>query len=96
MAIQKLQPAFKFNEEQIKQLKQIAPEAFRDNTLDFNILYESLAENISDDEFENEHYGLNWPGKKKSKIAASLKPISSLSFTPSLSHLSDTTNNIFL
>jgi adenine-specific DNA-methyltransferase len=67
MAIQKIQPSYKFNEEQLKQLRQIAPEAFKDNILDFNTLYEALAESIGDDEFETEHYGLNWPGKKNAK-----------------------------
>ena len=67
MAIQKIQPSFKFNEEQLKQLRQITPEAFKDNILDFNALYESLADFIEDDEFEIEHYDLNWPGKRDAK-----------------------------
>lgn len=52
MAIQKIQPSYKFNEEQLKQLRQIAPEAFKDNILDFNTVYEALADSIGDDEFE--------------------------------------------
>lgn len=72
MALQKIQPSFRFNEEQLKQLRQIAPEAFRDNMLDFNTLYEALADSIGDDHFETEHYGLNWPGKKDAKKITTL------------------------
>jgi adenine-specific DNA-methyltransferase len=68
MTLQKLQPSFKLNEEQLKQLRQIVPEAFQDNILDFNALYEALADQIEEDEFKMEHFGLSWPGKKKAKI----------------------------
>lgn len=80
MAIQKLQPSFKINEVQLKQLRQIAPEAFRDNILDFNTLYEALAESIEDDEIENEHFGLSWPGKRKAKKLATLPAKFSLDY----------------
>lgn len=96
MAIQKIQPSYKFNEEQLKQLRQIAPEAFKDNILDFNTVYEALADSIGDDEFETEHYGLNWPGKRKSKVAASIKPTTSLSPVHKLSLDYENTNNIFI
>lgn len=67
MAIQKIQPSYKFNEEQLKQLRQIAPEAFKDNILDFNTLYEALSDSLEDDELEMEHFGLTWPGKERQK-----------------------------
>jgi len=72
MAIKKLKPTFKFNEEQIKQLRQIAPEAFKDNVLDFNTLYEALSDFLEDDNFQTENYSLMWPGKSDAKkVAAS-------------------------
>ena len=91
MAIQKIQPSYKFNEEQLKQLRQIAPEAFKDNILDFNTLYEALAEIIGDDDFDTEHYGLNWPGKRKAKIA--LSKSARLTLSPNV--ISDS-KNIFI
>jgi len=71
MAIEKLQPSYKFNEEQLKQLRQIAPEAFMDNILDFNTLYEVLSDSLEEDDFHIEYFGLMWPGKTDArKIAA--------------------------
>lgn len=67
MPVQKLRPTYKFNEEQLKQLREIAPEAFKDNLLDFNALYEALADEIADDDLDIEHYGLQWPGKRDAK-----------------------------
>lgn len=78
MAIQKIQPSYKFNEEQLKQLRQIAPEAFKDNAVDFNSLYEALADSIEDDTLDSEHYGLNWPGKRNAKKALTIPPKATL------------------
>jgi adenine-specific DNA-methyltransferase len=96
MAIQKIQPSYKFNEEQLRQLRHIAPEAFKDNILDFNALYEALADSISDDEFEIEHYGLNWPGKKEAKKMCFLPPQGSIAHVENLGELSNSRNNIFI
>jgi adenine-specific DNA-methyltransferase len=78
MAIQKIQPSFKFNVEQLQMLKYIAPEAFKDNILDFNTLYEALADTLEEDEFDKEQFGLIWPGKKAAKKMLTTKPNSSL------------------
>jgi hypothetical protein len=57
---------YKLNEEQLSQLKQIVPEAFKDNILDFNSLYEALSDFIEDDnEADIEQFGLSWPGKRQ-------------------------------
>ncbi|HRG20497.1 MAG TPA: site-specific DNA-methyltransferase [Saprospiraceae bacterium] len=96
MALQKIQPSYKFNEEQLKQLRQIAPEAFKDNILDFNTLYEALADSIGDDEFETEHYGLNWPGKKDSKKIAAILSKGTLIPFPSDGVEPETSRNIFI
>lgn len=78
MAIQKIQPSYKFNEEQLKQLRQIAPEAFKDNILDFNTLYEALSDSLQDDDFQTEHFGLMWPGKTDAKKMAAVPSRGSL------------------
>jgi hypothetical protein len=67
MAIEKLQPSFKFNEEQLTQLFEIVPEVFNDNILNFNSLYEALEDSIQEDDLQSEHYGLYWPGKALAK-----------------------------
>jgi len=78
MAIQKLQPSFRFNEEQLLQLKYIVPDAFKDNALDFNALYEALTDYLEEDEFDKEQFGLIWPGKQVAKKMLTQKPKSSL------------------
>lgn len=96
MAIQKIQPSYKFNEEQLKQLSEIAPEVFNDNMLNFNALYEALADNISEDEFETEHYSLNWPGKTLAKrLAASPAKVSLIPMFPDYNQ-NESSGNIFI
>ena len=50
MPIKKLRPSFNFDEEKINKLKEIAPEAFADNRINWEVLKESLGEYLEDDE----------------------------------------------
>jgi adenine-specific DNA-methyltransferase len=97
MAIAKLQPSYKFNEEQLKQLRQIAPEAFMDNILDFNALYEALSDTIVDDiEVDDETYGLLWPGKTKAKRIAHIPPFGTIVPNAENSFNSSSSSNILI
>lgn len=96
MAIQKIQPSYKFNEEQLKQLRLIAPEAFKDNILDFNALYEALADSIEDDDFQTEHFGISWPGKIAAKKITATPAYGTLAPVPERSYLEGSTSNIFI
>jgi len=96
MAIQKIQPSYKFNEEQLKQLRLIAPEVFKDNILDFNTLYEALADSIEDDDFQTEHFGISWPGKIAAKKITATPAYGTLSPVSERSYLEDSTSNIFI
>ena len=97
MAIQKLQPSYKFNEEHLKQLRQIAPEAFNDNILDFNTLYELLSDTITDDiEIDDETYGLLWPGKTKAKRTAHIPPLGTIVPNDKSSFNSSDSKNILI
>jgi len=73
---QKLRPSYKFNEEQLDQLKQIVPEAFKDGMLDINSLYDALSDYNEEDslDMDDNFYGLYWPGKRQAKRAASIPP----------------------
>ena len=42
MPIEKIRPTFSFDEEKLKQLKQIAPESFADNQVNWDVLKEAL------------------------------------------------------
>jgi adenine-specific DNA-methyltransferase len=92
----KLTAKYKLNEEQIKQLKQIVPEAFKDNELDFNSLYEALSDFIDDDEVDIEQFGLSWPGKRAAKRAAAIPPVGTLVPIPGDGVDEETTRNIYI
>ncbi len=80
-------------EEKLKKLKEIIPEAFTENKVDWEKLKAALGEDI---EFKNERYVLNWAGKSysfrvlQSPTTATLVPErdESINF--------DTTENIFI
>jgi len=80
-------------EEKLKQLKEIIPEAFTENKIDWEKLKAALGDDI---EFKNERYVLNWAGKSdafrvlQSATTATLIPAKdeSVNF--------DTTENVFI
>jgi len=93
----KLTSPYKLNEEQLKQLKQIVPEAFKDNILDFNNLYEALSDFLEDDENTDlEQFGLSWPGKRQAKRAAAIPPVGTLVPVPGDGVDEETTKNIYI
>jgi adenine-specific DNA-methyltransferase len=95
--MEKFASKYKLNEEQLNQLKQIVPEAFRDNILDFNNLYEALSDFVENDEDTDiEQFGLTWPGKRKAKRAAAIPPVGTLVPVPGDGVDEDTTRNIYI
>jgi adenine-specific DNA-methyltransferase len=75
MAHEKLRPSYFFDEERIKQLKQIAPECFEDGEINFDTLRENLGDFTQHEEDPDlEHFGLFWPGKRDARKAAALPP----------------------
>jgi adenine-specific DNA-methyltransferase len=77
---QKFDNSFRLNEEQIEQLKQIVPEAFRDGLVDIGALSDALSDYSGDTvlDIDENLYGLYWPGKRKAKKMAYTKPKGSL------------------
>ena len=94
--VRKLLSSFKLNEEQLKQLKQIVPEAFKDNVLDFNSLYEALSDSIDEEDSDIEQFSLSWPGKKAAKRAAAIPPVGTLAPVPGDGVDEETTKNIYI
>ena len=75
MAHERIKPEFLFDEEKIKQLKQIAPECFEDGKLNFETLRQNLGDWAQDEEDGDlEHFGLFWPGKKDARRLATIPP----------------------
>jgi len=96
MSIQRIAPNYKFNEEQIRQLRLIAPEAFKDNIVDIFSLYEAFGESIEDDAFQIEHYAISWPGKNDAKKIVATPAHGTLTAIPEKSYLESSTTNIFI
>lgn len=96
MPIEKLRPSFSFDEERIKQLKQIAPEAFADNHINWEVLKEALGNYLEDDEGDVEHFGLFWPGKREARRMASIPSKGTLVPCPGEGIDEENTRNIFI
>lgn len=80
-----------------QKLMSVVPEAFADGKILWEKLRESLGDMLDDDdETAFEHYGLNWPGKRKAKKVAATP--STLTLTPLKGEGidEDTTENIFI
>jgi adenine-specific DNA-methyltransferase len=72
MPIERLRPSFSFDEERLKELKTIAPEAFADGKINWEALKEVLGEHLEDESGKVEHFGLFWPGKSEARRFASI------------------------
>lgn len=72
MPHERLKPAFTFDEERLKQLQLIVPEAFADGQINWETLKEALGEHLEDDGPDAEHFGLFWPGKRQARKMASV------------------------
>jgi adenine-specific DNA-methyltransferase len=96
MPYERLKPSFVFDEERLKQLKQIAPEAFTDGKINWDILKEALGEYVEDESQEVEHFGLFWPGKREARKLASIPSKGSLVPVRGEGIDEDKTRNIFI
>lgn len=75
MAHERLRPQFLFDEEKIRQLKQLAPESFEDGKINFETLRQNLGDWAQEEEDKDlEHFGLFWPGKRDARRIASMPP----------------------
>ncbi|MCK6983044.1 MULTISPECIES: site-specific DNA-methyltransferase [Enterobacter cloacae complex] len=54
-------------EDNISKLNSLFPEAFNEGSIDFDVLKQLLGENVDEKE---EHYGLNWHGKRQARQLA--------------------------
>ncbi len=70
MSIEKLRPSFTFTEDRLKELQAVAPEAFTDGKINWDVLREALGECL--EEPDQEHFGLNWPGKRDARRLAAM------------------------
>jgi adenine-specific DNA-methyltransferase len=79
--------------ENLEALKDIFPEAFTENGVDFEVLRQLLGDAVDEGE---EKYGLNWHGKKKARQIALMPSLGTLRPCPEESVDWDTTQNLFI
>jgi len=81
------------SEENLKKLKEILPEAFTENKVDWEKLKAALGEDI---EFKNERYVLNWAGKSEAFRVLQTPTTATLTPDKDESVNFETTDNIFI
>lgn len=79
--------------ENLEALKQLFPEAFTEDGIDFEVLRQLLGDEVHEGE---EKYGFNWHGKKKVKQIALTPSTGTLRPCPEESVDWDTTQNLFI
>lgn len=96
MPITKLRPTFTFDQDRLAQLRALAPEAFADGKINWEVLKEALGENLEDESPNAEHFGLFWPGKREARRFASKPSSGTLIPAPGEGVDEETTHNIFI
>lgn len=96
MPHEKLRPSFVFDEERLNNLKQIAPEAFADGRINWDVLKQALGEQLEEEGTEAEHFGLFWPGKREARKIASIPSKGTLIPVKGEGIDEDKTKNIFI
>ena len=81
------------SEEKLNQLKEILPEAFTENKIDWEKLKAALGDNI---EFKNERYVLNWAGKSDAFRVLQAPSTATLAPSKEESVNFDETENVFI
>ena len=96
MPHQRLKPETFLDEERLEALKDIIPEAFADNKINWSILKGALGGELEDEEKPDEHFGLFWPGKGEARKLASRPSKGTLIPVKGEGIKEATTRNIFI
>lgn len=96
MSIEKFKPSYDIYPERIERLKAVAPEAFADGKINWDILKESLGSFVEDEGAETEHYAFTWPGKREARRMAGKPPQGTLVPVPGEGVNENASENIFI
>src|SRR5688572_16995316 len=96
MSVEKIRPSFTFTEDRLAELKAVAPEAFPDGKLDWDLLREALGSFLEDEDAPAEHFGLNWPGKREARRLAAKPSHGMLIPVPGEGVNEETTQNLYI
>jgi len=96
MPHERLRPDYTFDEDRLTALREIAPEAFADGKVNWAALKEALGGELEDDETDEEHFGLFWPGKREARKLASRPSSGTLVPVKGEGVNEESTRNIFI
>lgn len=96
MPNEKLRPSFTLDEDRVNELRKLIPEAFADNQINWETLKETLGEYLEEEDYDAEHFGLFWPGKREARKIASTPSKGTLVPAPGEGINEDETGNIFI
>lgn len=96
MPISPLEKPENLREDKIEALKDLFPQAFSDGKLNLDALREELGNLVDELPEGEEHYGLNWPGKRDAKKLATMPPTGTLKPIPGEGVNEDTTKNLII
>ena len=96
MSISPLEKPENLNDEKVAQLKALFPQAFSEGKLNLDALKEELGDLVDELPEGEEHYGLNWPGKRDAKKLATLPPTGTLKPIPGEGVNEETTKNLII
>ena len=96
MSITSLDKPDNLQAEKIEVLKDLFPQAFSDGKLNLDALKEELGDLVDELPAGEEHYGLNWPGKRDAKKLATKPPTGTLKPVPGEGVNEDTTKNLII
>lgn len=96
MKTERLRPSFTFDEDRIEELKTIAPEAFADGKINWDVLHAALGDNLETETADTEHFGLFWPGKREARRLASIPSTGTLEPVKSEGINDAQTHNVFI
>jgi len=96
MPIERLKPGSFIDEERLASLRELAPEAFADGSVNWATLKGALEGLLEEEGEEAEHFGLYWPGKREARRLASRPSSGSLQPCPGEGVDEATTSNIFI
>ena len=94
--IEELARPNRLNEDKLEALKNLFPHVFTEGRIDFDALREELSGNLDELEPGDEHYGLNWPGKRQAKRLANKPPSGTLRPVPGEGVDEETTKNLII
>lgn len=92
---EEFKPGYNFSDDRLKELLQLFPEAFEDGKFNVDTLKELIGDYSTDNTIQ-EHFGLNWVGKKDARRMAAKPPTGTLKPCINESRTEIKSGNIFI